>query len=165
MEIIRQYRVTVSMKKPKPENGGKCTFLCTPSTPILVFLQMTDAFLFSEFENLILDSQMVPQSATSQWVKFDILPAVKIWTNSSDKNYGLVVEVEDAERNVIPASSVFQTMDCNNGELYLCTTLVVVHSTKTGGRQMSSNKTFYLLIFYYSLLFFPAEVKVVQKVL
>jgi hypothetical protein len=63
----------------------------------------------------MVDSRMV-QRYSKQWHHFDISQPVRIWQKRPRKNLGLVVEVEDEDRNKVNVDRVFRMMNCSDGE-------------------------------------------------
>ena len=70
---------------------------------------------FSDLTYIMLDSKMVPRYQT-KWLEFDILSAVQFWQKRPRKNFGLIVEVEDEDRNKIAPSKIFKLMNCSDGK-------------------------------------------------
>ena len=64
---------------------------------------------------MIIDSRMVPRYQR-QWHEFDVTQTVKVWQKRPRRNLGIVVEVEDEDRNKVRADRVFKLMNCSDGE-------------------------------------------------
>ncbi|KAG8222813.1 hypothetical protein J437_LFUL005019 [Ladona fulva] len=60
----------------------------------------------------LLDSQMVSISGQEEWVEFDVRHAARVW-REPNRNFGLVVEVEDEDGAVLPAERYFAAMNCS----------------------------------------------------
>jgi hypothetical protein len=63
----------------------------------------------------MVDSRMVPRYQR-HWHEFDISETVKLWHKRPRRNLGLVIEVEDEDRNKLRANQIFRMMNCLDGE-------------------------------------------------
>ncbi len=77
--------------------------------------ELIDRF-FSDIDYVMLDSRMVGRHQ-NQWHQFNIIHPVRVWQKRPRKNLGLVIEVEDEDRNKIQADKVFRLMNCSDGEM------------------------------------------------
>ncbi|RZF45274.1 hypothetical protein LSTR_LSTR013648 [Laodelphax striatellus] len=59
----------------------------------------------------LLDSQMVSVYGDA-WTEWNVRSAVKAW-KESNKNFGLAIEVEDEDGNLLPAHNYFSPMNCS----------------------------------------------------
>ncbi|XP_039275769.1 uncharacterized protein LOC120349490 [Nilaparvata lugens] len=59
----------------------------------------------------LLDSQMVSVYGDA-WTEWNVRQAVKAW-KESNKNFGLAIEVEDEDGNLLPAHKYFSPMNCS----------------------------------------------------
>ncbi|XP_027844588.1 uncharacterized protein LOC114125230 isoform X2 [Aphis gossypii] len=60
----------------------------------------------------LLDSRMVPYYS-EKWTEWNIRNAVKIWHKNPVRNYGISIEVEDEDGNLLPVSKFFRPMNCS----------------------------------------------------
>ncbi|XP_025199896.1 uncharacterized protein LOC112597873 isoform X2 [Melanaphis sacchari] len=60
----------------------------------------------------LLDSRMVPYYS-EKWTEWNIRNAVKAWHKNPVRNYGINVEVEDEDGNLLPVSKFFRPMNCS----------------------------------------------------
>ncbi|XP_026809338.1 uncharacterized protein LOC113551344 isoform X2 [Rhopalosiphum maidis] len=60
----------------------------------------------------LLDSRMVPYYS-EKWTEWNIRNAVKAWHRNPGRNYGISVEVEDEDGNLLPVSKFFRPMNCS----------------------------------------------------
>ena len=63
----------------------------------------------------MIDSQTIPRYTPigGRWVSFNILKAVKSWSNEPNKNHGIIIEIEH-QSSSLPADSVFRQMNCSD---------------------------------------------------
>ncbi|KAJ9591150.1 hypothetical protein L9F63_002305, partial [Diploptera punctata] len=61
----------------------------------------------------LLDSRMLSVFGKDEWVEFNVRHAVRQWRQLG-KNFGLVVEVENEDGEVLKASDYFKIMNCSN---------------------------------------------------
>lgn len=47
-----------------------------------------------------------------KWTEWNIRSAVKTWRRDPNRNYGLSIEVEDEDGNLLPALKFFRPMNC-----------------------------------------------------
>lgn len=47
-----------------------------------------------------------------KWTEWNIRRAVKAWRKDPSRNYGITIEVEDEDGNLIPANRFFKPMNC-----------------------------------------------------
>lgn len=59
----------------------------------------------------LLDSRMLPYYS-EKWTEWNIRSAVKSWRRDPIRNYGISIEVEDEDGNLLPVSRFFQPMNC-----------------------------------------------------
>ncbi|CAG2057524.1 unnamed protein product [Timema podura] len=60
----------------------------------------------------LLDSRMVSIYG-EEWLEFNVKSAARVWRESG-KNFGLSIQVEDEDNQVLPAVKYFSFMDCSN---------------------------------------------------
>ncbi|XP_060837707.1 uncharacterized protein LOC132919839 isoform X2 [Rhopalosiphum padi] len=60
----------------------------------------------------LLDSRMLPYYS-EKWTEWNIRNAVKAWHRNPVRNYGISVEVEDEDGNLLPVSKFFRPMNCS----------------------------------------------------
>ena len=61
----------------------------------------------------LVDSQMVgAESGAESWTQWNVRQAVKSWTETQ-RNFGLSVQVEDEDGNLLPAHHYFAPMNCD----------------------------------------------------
>ncbi|XP_069702925.1 uncharacterized protein [Periplaneta americana] len=61
----------------------------------------------------LLDSRMLPIFGKGEWIEFNVRHAVRQW-RTSGKNFGLVVEVENEDGELLKAADYFTAMNCSN---------------------------------------------------
>ncbi|XP_023708902.1 uncharacterized protein LOC111865238 isoform X3 [Cryptotermes secundus] len=61
----------------------------------------------------LLDSRMLPVYGKGGWIEFNVRPAVRQW-RLLGKNFGLVVEVENEDGDLLKAADYFTAMNCSN---------------------------------------------------
>jgi hypothetical protein len=61
----------------------------------------------------LLDSRMLPVYGKGGWIEFNVRPAARQW-RLLGKNFGLVVEVENEDGELLKASDYFTAMNCSN---------------------------------------------------
>nr|CAD7204683.1 unnamed protein product [Timema douglasi] len=66
----------------------------------------------------LLDSRMVSIYG-EEWLEFNVKSAARVWRESG-KNFGLSIQVEDEDNQVLPAVKYFSFMDCSN-EAFIAT--------------------------------------------
>lgn len=59
-----------------------------------------------------------------KWTEWNIRGAVKTWRRDPNRNYGISIEVEDEDGNLLPAQRFFRPMNCSedaqmSNDLYL----------------------------------------------
>ena len=64
---------------------------------------------------LVLDSKTIPRQTPKggTWVSFDILEAVKAWSNNANDNHGIIIEIETMSTS-LSTDSVFRAMNCSD---------------------------------------------------
>lgn len=60
----------------------------------------------------LLDSRMVPYYS-EKWTEWNIRNAVKAWHRNPVRNYGISIEVEDEDGNLLPVAKFFRPMNCS----------------------------------------------------
>lgn len=83
-------------------------------------LLLIDKILYQTVKRKLLDSRMLPYFS-EKWTEWNIRNAVNAWHKNPVRNYGLSVEVEDEDGNLLPVNQFFRPMNC------------------TGDAQMSNN--------------------------
>ncbi|VVC36741.1 Hypothetical protein CINCED_3A017224 [Cinara cedri] len=68
----------------------------------------------------LLDSRMVPYYS-EKWTEWNIRSAVKIWRQDPSRNFGLSIEIEDEDGNVLPIERFFKSMNCSPGMAQMST--------------------------------------------
>jgi len=59
---------------------------------------------------------MIPYYS-EKWTEWNIRNAVKAWHRNPVRNYGISVEVEDEDGNLLPVSKFFRPMNCSGDEM------------------------------------------------
>ena len=64
---------------------------------------------------LVLDSKTIPRQTPKggTWVSFDILEAVKAWSNNANDNHGIIIEIESMSTS-LSTDLVFRAMNCSD---------------------------------------------------
>ena len=64
---------------------------------------------------LVLDSKTIPRQTPKggTWVSFDILEAVKAWSNNANDNHGIIIEIETMSTS-LSTDLVFRAMNCSD---------------------------------------------------
>lgn len=60
----------------------------------------------------LLDSRMVPYFS-EKWTEWNIRNAAKAWHRNPVRNYGISIEVEDEDGNLLPVAKFFRPMNCS----------------------------------------------------
>ena len=60
-----------------------------------------------------MDSRMLSVFGKDEWIEFNVRHAARQWRQLG-KNFGLVVEVENEDGEVLKASDYFKMMNCSN---------------------------------------------------
>lgn len=60
----------------------------------------------------MLDSRMMPYYG-EKWTEWNIRGAVRSWRRDSSRNYGISIEVEDDEGNLLPVVRFFKPLNCS----------------------------------------------------
>lgn len=63
---------------------------------------------------------MVPYYSV-KWTEWNIRTAVKNWRQDPIRNFGISVEVEDEDGNLLPVNRFFKPMNCTPEMMQLCT--------------------------------------------
>nr|CAD7395924.1 unnamed protein product [Timema poppensis] len=67
---------------------------------------------YPSLKRKLLDSRMVSIYG-EEWLEFNVKSAARVWRESG-KNFGLSIQVEDEDNQVLPAVKYFSFMDCSN---------------------------------------------------
>jgi len=77
---------------------------------IIIFLTYKNCYL--TVKRKLLDSRMVPYYS-EKWTEWNIRNAVKAWHRNPARSYGISVEVEDEDGNLLPVTRFFRPMNCS----------------------------------------------------
>lgn len=88
-------------------------FCRLPQYESLVCLSLTRKLLVLTVKRKLLDSRMLPIYDKGGWIELNVRQAVRQW-RSLGKNFGLVVEVENEDGDLLKASEYFTAMNCSN---------------------------------------------------
>lgn len=88
----------------------------------------------------MLDSRMLSYF-DEKWTEWNIGNAVKAWRRDPNRNYGISIEVEDEDGNLLPVNKFFRPMNC------------------TGEAQISNISFFVFFIFDHKINFCLLHIK------
>lgn len=75
-------------------------------------LLLTNEIHYLAVKRKLLDSRMVPYFS-EKWTEWNIRNAAKAWHRNPVRNYGISIEVEDEDGNLLPVAKFFRPMNCS----------------------------------------------------
>lgn len=106
----KQIRVSVYLytRSLRKKRGKKRSDIVITNTVSNISLKIT---FYQLVKRKLLDSRMLSYF-DEKWTEWNIGGAVKSWRRDPNRNYGLSIEVEDEDGNLLPVNRFFRPMNC-----------------------------------------------------